>query len=127
MASQAYRSIRRKASSSASGYRQNPGPAGLGAGPAGLGTGPAGLFPAAGRDFAGRRCGWSQRAGITRGGWGTVGTRRYFKMFTARETTSTATTSEIAASNIIMSLAQDLIAETSVGLKAVAVVNDRCR
>ena len=48
-------------------------------------------------------------------------------MFTARETTSTATTSEIAASDIIMSFAQDLIAETSVGLKAVAVVNDRCR
>ena len=51
----------------------------------------------------------------------------YLKMFTARETTSTATTSEIASSDIIMSLAQGLIAETSVGLKAVAAVNERCR
>jgi hypothetical protein len=48
-------------------------------------------------------------------------------MFTARETTSTATTSEIASSAIIMSFAHGLIAETSVGLNAVAVVNDRCR
>ena len=51
----------------------------------------------------------------------------YLKMFTAREMTSTATTSEIASSNIIMSFAQGLIAETSVGLKAVAAVNERCR
>lgn len=42
----------------------------------------------------------------------------YPKMFTARETTSTATTSEIASSDIIVSFAQGLIAETSVGLKA---------
>jgi hypothetical protein len=47
-------------------------------------------------------------------------------MFTARETTSSATTSEIASSAIIMSFAHDLIAETSVGLNAVAVVKERC-
>jgi enoyl-CoA hydratase/carnithine racemase len=41
--------------------------------------------------------------------------------------TSTATTSEIASSAIIMSLDQGRIAETSVGLNAAAVVNDRCR
>ena len=51
----------------------------------------------------------------------------YLKMFTARETTSTATTSEIASWAIIMSFAQGLIAETSVGLNAVAAVNERCR
>ena len=51
----------------------------------------------------------------------------YFKMFTARETTSIATTSESASSDIIMSFAQGLIAETSVGLKAVAAANERCR
>ena len=51
----------------------------------------------------------------------------YFKMFTALATTSSATSSEIASSVIIMSFAHGLIAETSVGLNAVAVVNDRCR
>jgi hypothetical protein len=53
------------------------------------------------------------------------GLRGYFKMFTARETTRIATTSEMASSAIIMSFAQGLIAETSVGLNAVAVVNER--
>jgi hypothetical protein len=42
-------------------------------------------------------------------------------MLTARETTRTATTSETASSAIIMSLTQGLMAETSVGLNAVAV------
>ena len=51
----------------------------------------------------------------------------YFKMFTALETTRIATTSEIASSAIIMSFAQGLIAETSVGLNAVAVANERWR
>ncbi|HEX7267585.1 MAG TPA: hypothetical protein VF256_09190 [Streptosporangiaceae bacterium] len=50
----------------------------------------------------------------------------YFKMFTARATTSSATMSDIAAS-AIMSLAQGLIAETSVALNAVAVVKERRR
>ena len=48
-------------------------------------------------------------------------------MLTARATTRSATSSEITSSAIIMSLAQDLIAETSVGLNAIAVVNDRYR
>ena len=43
-------------------------------------------------------------------------------MLTARATTRSATSSEITSSAIIMSLAQDLIAETSVGLNAIAVV-----
>lgn len=55
------------------------------------------------------------------------GHRGYLRMFTARATTSTATTSEIASCAIIMSLAQGRIAETSVGLNAVPAVNARCR
>ena len=47
----------------------------------------------------------------------------YFKMLTARATTRMATTREIASSAIIMSFIQGLTAETSVGLKAVAVAN----
>ncbi len=42
-------------------------------------------------------------------------------MFTARATTSTPTTREIASSVIVMSFAHGLIAETSVGLNATAV------
>jgi hypothetical protein len=42
-------------------------------------------------------------------------------MFTARATTNKATTSEIGSSAIIINFAHDLIADTSVGLKAVAV------
>ena len=53
--------------------------------------------------------------------------RRYLRMLTARTITSKPTTSEIASSAIIRSLAQGLIAETSVGLNRVAVVNERCR
>ena len=45
----------------------------------------------------------------------------HFKMLTARATTRMPTTSEIADSAIIMSLAHGLTADTSVGLKAVAV------
>ncbi len=45
----------------------------------------------------------------------------YFRMLTARATTRIATTSEMASSAIIMSFAHGLTAETSVGLKAVAV------
>lgn len=56
-----------------------------------------------------------------------VGGSLYLRMLTARAITSSATTSEIASSAIIRSLAQGLIAETSVGLKAVAVENDKCR
>ncbi len=51
----------------------------------------------------------------------------YLRMLTARATTRTATTSEIASSAIIRSLAHGRIAETSVGLNAVAVVNERWR
>ena len=47
--------------------------------------------------------------------------------FTARATTSSATTKEMASSVIITILAQVLTAETSVGLNAVAVENERCR
>ena len=50
---------------------------------------------------------------------------RYLRMFTAQAATRIPTTSEIVSSAIIMSLAHGLIAETSVGLNAVAVVNDR--
>jgi len=46
-------------------------------------------------------------------------------MLTARATTRSATSSEITSSAIIMSFAQDLIAETSVGLNAIAVVTLR--
>ena len=46
-------------------------------------------------------------------------------MLTALETTRIATSSEITSSAIIMSLAQGLMAETSVGLNAVAVVNEK--
>ena len=45
----------------------------------------------------------------------------YFKMLTARATTRMATTREMASSAIIMSFIQGFTAETSVGLKAVAV------
>jgi len=53
--------------------------------------------------------------------------RTYFRMFTARATTNIATSREMLSSSIIMSLAQGLTADTSVGLKAVAVVKDKCR
>ncbi len=69
----------------------------------------------------------ASRSGGTRAGWSEPGHCGHLRMFTARATTSTATTSEIASSAIIMSLDQGRIAETSVGLKAAAVVNDRCR
>ena len=49
----------------------------------------------------------------------------HFKMFTARATTSKATTSEIASSAIIISFIHGRMAETSVGLKAVAVANEK--
>ena len=51
----------------------------------------------------------------------------YFKMPTAYPTTSSASNSEMDSSTIIRSLAHGLIADTSVGLNAVAAVNDRCR
>ena len=47
----------------------------------------------------------------------------YFRMLTARATTRMATTREMASSAIIMSFIQGFTAETSVGLKAVAVAN----
>jgi hypothetical protein len=46
-------------------------------------------------------------------------------MLTALATTRIATSREIASSAIIMSLAHGLMAETSAGLNAVAVVNER--
>ncbi len=51
----------------------------------------------------------------------------YFKMLTARATTRIPTTRETADSAIIMSFAQVLTADTSVGLKAVAVANAKWR
>jgi hypothetical protein len=51
----------------------------------------------------------------------------HLKRFTARATTRIPTTSEIASSAIIMTFAHGLIAETSVGLNAVAVLKDRCK
>ena len=55
------------------------------------------------------------------------GVAGYRRMLTALETTRIATSSEMASSAIIMSLAHPLMADTSVGLNAVAAVNDRCR
>ena len=55
-------------------------------------------------------------------GWGI-----YFKILIARAITSAAMTSDTAASVIISSLAHRLIAETSVGLNAIAVQNDSDR
>ncbi len=49
----------------------------------------------------------------------------HFKMLTARATTRIPTTREMADSTIIMSLAQVLTADTSVGLKAAAVANEK--
>jgi hypothetical protein len=49
--------------------------------------------------------------------------RPHFKMLTARATTNKATMSEIASSAIIINFIHGLIAETSVGLNAVAVAN----
>ncbi len=48
-------------------------------------------------------------------------------MLTARATTRMATTSEMASSAIIISLAHGLMADTSVGLKAVAAWKERWR
>lgn len=56
-----------------------------------------------------------------------LGHRAYFRMFTARATTSIPTTREIDSSAIIMSFAHGLMAETSVGLNAIEVLKDRCR
>jgi hypothetical protein len=53
--------------------------------------------------------------------------RCYLRMLTARATTRIPTTREIASSVIIMSLAHGLIAETSVGLNAIAALKERCR
>ena len=52
-------------------------------------------------------------------------TANYLRMLTARETTRIATSSEITSSAIIMSLAHCLMAETSVGLNAIAVANEK--
>ena len=51
----------------------------------------------------------------------------YLRMFTARATTRMATTSESVSSNIIKLLAHGLIADTSVGLNAVADENERVK
>ena len=60
---------------------------------------------------------------IVRGRLGVGGATgaRHFKMLTARATTRIATTREMASSAIIMSFIQGFTADTSVGLKAVAV------
>jgi len=59
----------------------------------------------------------------TSGRIGRPGHPGHFKMLTARATTRIPTTREMADSAINMSLAQPLTADTSVGLKAVAVAN----
>lgn len=51
----------------------------------------------------------------------------YFRILTARATTRTPTTTEMASSAIIMSFAHGLTAETSVGLNASAVLKERCK
>ena len=53
------------------------------------------------------------------------GRARHFKMLTARATTRIPTTREMADSAINMSFAQGLIADTSVGLNAVAVAKEK--
>ena len=54
-----------------------------------------------------------------------AGSAGHFKMLTARATTRIPTTREMADSAINMSLAQGLTADTSVGLKAAAVANEK--
>lgn len=51
----------------------------------------------------------------------------YLRMLTARATTRIATINEVDSSAMVMSLPHGLTAETSVGLKAVAEVNERWR
>ena len=63
--------------------------------------------------------------GKAKQGEGSAEAQNHFKMFTARATTSRATTSEIASSAIIISFIHGRIAETSVGLNAVAVANEK--
>jgi hypothetical protein len=53
--------------------------------------------------------------------------RYYLRIFTALATTRIPTATEIISSAIIMSFAHGLIAETSVGLNAIAVFTERCR
>lgn len=66
-----------------------------------------------------QRCDAMRRGGVR---WGAApGPTCYFRILTARATTRIATTSEMADSAIIMSFIQALTADTSVGLKAVAV------
>ena len=60
---------------------------------------------------------------VDRPGAGGATRARHFKMLTARATTRIPTTREMADSAIIMSFAQVLTADTSVGLKAAAVAN----
>jgi len=50
---------------------------------------------------------------------------RHFRMLTARATTSRATTSEMASSAISINFIHGLMADTSVGLKAVAVAKEK--
>ncbi len=72
--------------------------------------------------------GWS-RAPEPVGGAGLPGASAstHCRMLIARAITSVATIKEVAASTIISSLAHGLIAETSVGLNAVAVQKDSDR
>ena len=56
-----------------------------------------------------------------------LGPHRVYMMFTARAMTRVARVKEIRASPIIIIFAHRLIAETSVGPKAVAVLNDSAR
>jgi len=53
--------------------------------------------------------------------------RYYLRIFTALATTRIPTATEIISSAIIVSFAHGLIAETSVGLNAIAVFTERCR
>ena len=76
--------------------------------------------PDSGARCNGQRHGSIMVPGALRCGWAN-GPYRYFRMLTARATTRIATTREMASSAIIMSFIQGLTADTSVGLKAVAV------
>jgi hypothetical protein len=81
---------------------------------------PGGATRAGGDGGAGSEHGSIIVRGASRRVAGATGAR-HFKMLTARATTRIATTREMASSAIIMSFIQGFTADTSVGLKAVAV------
>jgi len=79
------------------------------------------------RDDHGRRCRLWRSEGASGGRPDDERGRCYRRIFTARATTRIPTATEIIASAIIVSFAHGLIAETSVGLNAIAVFTERCR